>query len=224
MTIEKLSDYIKGYDYTRKASAPYRAEADLFNKVYNMVEHSSTAKSNLRATRRPSVFYKHEPDIAHYVPKPAQEEMYFALKNGFISREVPAKAIHKILLAYEKYKMPNLIFKCISDAELKVMFQENYLAEGVTYTDVICSFVDEKYTPLSSSTKKVDYEDYSEVYIMCEDMVAAVPRDISDSLSNSDISELKVDNYGIHLNGVYLRGLGGFYGASRSTYDLRHCV
>lgn len=219
-----MEPYINGCNFTRTVKAPYRAQQDLFEQIYKLVQISATAKQNLRIYEVPKEFYQAEPDIANFIPRVAKEEMFYALKNGFISEKVPAKCIYYILKIYNIYKIPNLIFKQIPEKELNIMFQENYLAEGFTLRDVVCTFCDGRYTPLSPTQYVTLLGTYAEVYIQATDMVAIIPVEIARSMSFDDIQKLEVDDYGIKLDQTYIKFLGGYHGACESTYDLRTLI
>lgn len=224
MTILEQSPYILGIEHTRTSVSPMRIDTELFNEIANMVERSYSAKDNLNNTVTPKKFFEVEEDIAYYVPRELQEDMFYSLKNGYLVDEAPAKVIFYMKEAYSKYSLPNLIFKQISDKDLQVFFQSNYLSPGFTYRDVICSLFNSDYTPLSDRERVVRYSDFSEVYISRTDMVAAIPNQIVDKLSRSDIHKIDVDKNGLNIDGTYLRTLGGLYGASNSIYDLRECL
>lgn len=224
MTLLELEPYIMGKKYTRVAKEPYRGDYALFDKIDDLIKRSNTAQSNLKLYEIPKEFYMVEPDIASFVPRQAREEIFYALKNGFITDEVPAKCIYYIRKAYNLYKIPNLIFKLIPEKEYTIFFQSNYMKNGLTIRDIICNFCDERYTPISSGSLKVPLGKFAEIYINSKDMVAVVPSAIAEVLSHEDILSLAVDIDGIKLGDTYLKFLADYNGACESTYDLRTLI
>ena len=224
MTLLELEPYIMGNKFTRMVKEPYRGDYELFDKIDDLVKRSSTAPNNLRLFEIPKEFYSVEPDIADFVPRPAREEIFYALKNGFISSEVPAKCIYYIRKAYNLYKIPNLIFKLIPEKEYTIFFQENYFKNNLTVYDVICNFCDERYLPVSAGKLKVPLGGYNAVYIRSKDMIAIMPESIAKILSHEDILHLEVDSDGIKLGSSYLKFLADYNGACESIYDLRTLI
>lgn len=224
MTLLELEPYIMGSKYTRDVREPYRGDIELFDRINSLVQRSSTAASNVKLYEIPKEFYEAEPDIAAFVPREAKEEIFFALKNGFISEEVPAKCIYMIRKAFNLYKIPNLIFKLIPEKEYTIFFQKGYLKNGLTIRDVICNFCDKRFTPISSGKLCVPLGDYMELYIQEKDMVAVVPSAITNCLSHEDILNLKVDDYGIKIADKYIKFLADYNGACESIYDLRTLI
>lgn len=223
MLIPEMAPYIYGERTTRDAVAPYRIDLELYNEVAQAVANDEGATIAIQNYEKPASFYKATPDIERLVPKPAREEIFFALKNGFASTEVPARAIFLLNKAYAKTKIPNLIFKALSDDDFKVMFQANYL-DGVCMRDVICSYICPDYSPITPGSYLSKHSEYTEIYIEETDMIAAVPNDIAVNMSVADIKSLRVTKKGIYLGDIPLRTLGGRYGATNSIYDLRECL
>lgn len=224
MTILDFSSYIMGLDYTRESNSPERADVQLYNIVANLVEKSFSAKINLETTEVADKFFAVEPDIASEVPKKFRSDIFYALKNGYLVDEIPSKALYIITKAYNNYKLPNLIFKQVSDKDREILFQRNYLASGFTYRDIICSLFNPSFEPLSDKNRVIKYDTFSEVYVASTDMVAAIPNVIVENLSRSDVHKIEVDNNGLKIGNTYLRTLGGLYGSVNSIYDLRECL
>lgn len=224
MNLIDLEPYINGQKFTRPAHAPYRGDTELFDKISKLVQCGNTAKQNLAIYEIPKEFYEVEPDFKHFIPKEAQEEMFFALKNGYIVPSVPAKSIYYVRKAYNLYKIPNLIFKLIPEKEYNIFFQENYFDDGLTMRDVICNFCYDQYSPISSSKLMTTVGDYREVYVQETDMVSIMPKKIAENFSHEDILSLKVDDHGIKLGESYVKFMNGYNGGCESIYDLRTLI
>lgn len=224
MLIPDMAPYIYGERTTRGGLGVYRIEQDLFDEAAQLMADIEGSEFSLDSYEKPKFFYKSNPDMEHLVPKYAQEEIFYALKNGYGNEHVPAKVIYMLNKAYNSvHKIPNLIFKAISKDDFTVMFQEGYL-DDVCMRDVICSFIYEDYTPLTYESPIKLHSDFAEVYIADTDMVAALPLDIVNGMSASDARRLNVTADGICLDTIPLRTLGGRYGATNSVYDLRECL
>lgn len=224
MTLAELQPYITGERFSREAVEPYRLDINLYKNLAQVVSESVSAQKNLDVCELPVDFYRVEPDIKYLVPMQAREEMFYALKNGAANPDVPSKLVYYIKKSYNMDKMPNLIFKKIPESELKVFFQENYLGNGYTIRDVVCSIIDPHYIPVNNYTRLVKYDNFVEVYVESTDMVAALPNPMVKNLSQRDIHNIKVDSSGLRIGDCYLRSLGGYYGAVNSIYDLRECL
>lgn len=224
MSLLDLGPYIEGKQFTQDAKEPYRIELDLFSDSYKKMSKSNTALSNIHLCEIANEFYTAEPDIKEYIPRKAREEIFYAVKLGFATVDVPAKCIYYITKVYNIYKMPNLIFKLIPEREYKVFFQRNYLASGYTIRDVICTFCNQDYQPFSQGRLKVQLNDYTEVYVPTTDMDAIIPTKIASLLSDSDLYDLAVDQDGLQLHGKHLKFLAGYNGGINSVYDLRRLI
>lgn len=221
MTIIEMYPYIMGKKFSREATEPYRVDVELFDSVYSHVKLDTRLQILLDSCNNPSTFFKASVDLSANIKREYREELFFCLKNGFATREVPAKCIWYVREAYKRYQIPNLIPKLIPEKVLDVFFQENYFV-GKTLYDVICNFAFEDYKPFSPQSYRSSLsEDFEEIYIAEKDMVAVFPKAITSKLSDNDIKELHVSSNGITLNGKHLSLMGGYHGASRSIYDNR---
>ena len=224
MLIPEMAPYIYGEKTTRAGLDVYRIEQDLFDEVAQAVEDIEGTSDSLLRYEKPNYFYKSNPDIEHIVPKYAQEEIFFALKNGYANAQVPAKVIYMLTKAYHSvYEIPNLVFKALSKEDFDVMFQANYLKD-VCMCDVVRSFICEDYTPITYESPIKKHTDYAEIYVAETDMVVAAPLDIANGMSATDARNLRMKNGDVCLGDIPLRTLGGHYGAINSRYDLRECI
>lgn len=224
MLIPEMAPYIYGEKTTRIGLPTYKVEADLYDTAAQFMADTDGVAELLNEYEKPKLFYKSNPDLAYLIPKYAQEEIFYALKNGYTNEHVPSKVLYLLNKAYKSvHSIPNLIFKVIPEGEFTVMFQEDYL-DGVTMRDVICSFICEDYSPITYEMPIKKHDTYAEVYIQDTDMVAAIPVDIASGMSVADVRKLKVRSSGIYIEDIPLRTLGGRYGAANSIYDLRECL
>lgn len=223
MTLLEMEPYITGRAYTRDCPAPARCTPEMYRRVYRESLASDTCAKVLEIVERYQDFMDFEPDIANMFPKSEREEMFYCLKNGGYSPDVPGKCIYLLKSLSQKYGSASLALKALPSAYQTILFQKNYLND-CTVRDVIKSFVDKDYEPFSPSRLRLKHEDYDEIYVTSEDMVALVPKDVSDKIMDVDIPSIKLGDRGLEVSGLKLRFLSGHYGAINSNYDLRELI
>lgn len=226
--ITDYAPYIKGELYMAPPEGyaePYRATSSDLAKWAKLLEEDSISKELFAHTEDSKEFFRVCTDIAHFVKPAEREEMFYSLKNGFTSPVVPAKLIYLVKKAYALHNIPNLIVRLLPEDYLNTVFTRSYISGGFTLMDVICNFCNKEYRPISSISLKVDYSDFSEIYINETNMIACVPKDISELLKPEDIQYITVGTLGLKLsNNTYLANLAGYRGACNSIYDLRRLV
>lgn len=223
MTIIEMASYINGDLYTRECVPPVRCTPEMFAKVVKAAAASDTYERTIELVESYKNFLELQPDIANEFPVSEREEMFYCLKNGGYSPDVPAKCIYVLKHLYAKYGSVSLALKALSNGMFTVFFQKNYLHE-CTMRDVIKTFIDADYEPFTSARLRVEHETYDEVLITEKDMVALLPKDISAKLTDRDLLDIKVEKNGLSVNGLLIRFMCGHYGAVNSLYDLRRLV
>ncbi len=222
-SIIDMADYINGKKYVSESvhldveDSMYQDFADYLAKYEDAAMLFSNVKSHTE-------FFKYATDFAYWFPKDCWKELFYATKNGFYSKSVPADCIYMIKMAYLNIDLPNLIFRQIPKTWLAEWFKSGYLTDGYTLRDVVCTYCMPQYKPIDGITLKVRYSDYTEIYVPSTDMVAAVPNPIGDILSVDVINQIECNSFGLHVDNHYIRTMGGYYGAVNSNYDLRKLV
>lgn len=225
MRIVEAADYILGRRFlSEEVVEPFRGSLELLQLGRNLLQKHQTASLNLDQLESYKVFYKMEPDLEKEVAKEAQEELFYALKLNYLSPLIPAKSLYLFTKIYNLYGSLNLIPKALPRADLSLLFTKGYVAEGYTVRDVLCTLFDEQYKPLSEGELCVPNKKNWDIYIEETDMVAIVPTEIRNRLTNDDIKRLKVEGKEIKLGGTPIRFLGTQVGAVNSTYDLSGLV
>jgi hypothetical protein len=90
--------------------------------------------------------------------------------------------------------------------------------------DVFKNFVDPDYEPLTAANLRIKHKNYDEVLVLQQDMVALLPKEVSERLSDRDLSDIVLTKDGLSVQGLLLRFMGGHYGGTNSIYDLRGLV
>lgn len=223
MTILEMAPYINGDVFTRECASPVRCTPEMFNRVVNEARASKTFARTIELLEDYRDFMEVEPDIAYMFPTSEREEMFYCLKNNGYSPNVPAKCIYLLKHLYGINHSASLALKALNKNTLQIFFQKGYL-DGVTIRDVIKTFCDPEYEPFTPARLRVAHKDYDEVYIMSEDMVALLPKDVSAKLSDTDLPNIVYTPQGLKVGSLYLRFLANHFGACNSIYDLRELV
>lgn len=223
MTILEFAPYMNGDLFTRVCPEPARCTPELYDKVLEAVAASETALKSAEYIGSYLDYMYAEPDIACLFPLSEREEMFYCLKNGGYCEDVPAKCIYTFKELFNVYGSVSLALKALDANTIKVFFQQNYLHE-CTMRDVVKNFIDPDYEPITAVNMRVKHKDYDEVYIAATDMVALLPKALSEKLSDNDLTKITCDREGLKVDGLLLRQLGGYFGACNSIYDLRALV
>ena len=223
MTILEMYPYIMGEVYTRDRHEPSRFDNKIWAVVRTRVADSETFDYTIKNVQTCSDFMKLQPDIAEAIPRSLQEEMFYSLKLGFYSPEVPAKCIYIMKTLFEKHGSFSLALKALPVSTFNLFFQTRYFS-GVTMRDIAKTFCDPDFEPFSPSKLRLKHKDYDEVYVASEDMVALLPKAISEKLTDTDLPRIVKEKTDLMIDGLKLRQMGQYFGAVNSTYDLRELI
>lgn len=220
-----LEPYILGKKYFGEAKNQPRITQEIFDKFVRCLEEDPIAKEFFTVFDAAADFYNTAVDFKYHIPKEMRTEVFYAAKNGYAYVQVPSFCVFMLTKAWEKCSgIPNLLFKVLPAVCIKEFCKKDYLLGGLTLRDVICNVCTPKYTPLSMYHSKNKLKEFTEVYIQSTDMVAAVPNSIGDCLSEDSIASIKLGTYGLEINGVLIRTMCGYVGATNSNYDLRRLL
>lgn len=221
-TLSEMAPYIQGKKFEGAAKRePDKNAVDQFAK---RVGESITAKSNLDLIENWNDFYSIEPDFKNWIKADQRAEAFYAAKNEAFAYAVPSMCIYMLKKAYNVYKSPNLIFKMLPQPMFEKFIAEGYLGGGLSLQDVVCSFCNPNYQPLSTERLKCRCGEFTEIYVQETDMVALVPNRVADNLDDKAIDNITVTPAGLSTGGMLLRMMGGSRGVINSTYDLRNLV
>lgn len=223
MTILEMAAYVNSDTFTRECNAPVRCTPEMYAKVVKEAAASKSFATTISKLQSYRDFVELEPDIAYNFPVSEREEMFYCLKNGGYSPDVPAKCLYVLKHLYEKYNSVSIALKALNNSMFTIFFQKNYL-NNCTMRDVIKSYVDPDYEPFTASRLRLEHKDYDEVLVVETDMVALIPKDVSKKLTDSDLDNLSMTKNGLAVNGLLLRFMANHYGACNSNYDLRRLV
>lgn len=231
LTVVDYADYVMGKKfnegkYERRIDVN---NVDVFEQYFQLEETYPELKIVLESTEVYSVFKKCIPDIAKKVPNALLEEMFWAVKAGVISPIVPSKCIFLLRKAFEVRQSVNFAWQCLPKGDVTKMFEQGYVTEvnGVRYTlyDVIKTFVDEDYEPLTLGNPAVKRADgFYDVYIKDTNMIAIMHESMVKNLSVEDILNIKLEDNCLMLNGRPVKELGSLLGVSNNIYDLRDTI
>lgn len=228
MTLSDLQPYILGKEhFPVKKTEVVRCDQKVLEDFLTMLEADSIAKEFFDSYKNPKDFYLTMKDFFHFIPKEQQNEVFYAAKNGKLYYEVPSSCVYVLQRAYkEAHEIPNLVLKLIPTQLLELWLSEGYLFGDTTLHDVIATVCNANYYPLSVTHVKNKVSNFTELYVKSTDMVAAVPNDIADALSDDSVLSLEVTPDGLTVPGtdIPIRAMGAHLGSVNSTYDLRKCL
>lgn len=200
-----------------------RLNKQLLEDFLTMLEEDQIAKQMFEAYEYAKDFYASMIDFANLFPPEQYEELFYAAKlGGVVYREIPSPCVYMLKKCWEAANgIPNLIMKIVPRNYLKLFFTEGYFLGGLTLQYVVRNVCTELYTPLSVHRLKNRFDDFSEIYVVNTDMVAAVPNDIADRLTDDAILQIEMTPAGLSTGGVLIRTMCNRFGAINSHYDLR---
>ena len=225
LTLSDLEPYIKGTKFTGDIDKqPVECDPTALATFLGLVEADNYASTFLKFDNA-KTFYNTLPDFEHHIPKEQMQEVFYAAKAGSYIKGCPSMCHYMIKEAWKEANgMPNLVPMILPAPLLKTFLKRGYLTEGLTLEKLISSLCKETYKPLSVTQPKVKHDVFTELYVRGQDMVAAVPNDIGDSLPDEDVLNIEVTRDGLATRGILLRTMCGRMGAINSTYDLRELI
>lgn len=224
MKLIEMEPYVNGIEFTRTCKEPVRCDPEILERALTTLSGIRDSDKIVSVCEIPRDFYYFLPDLEKIVPKSQQEEIYYSIKNHGYSPVVPAKCVYYFSTLYKKYGSLNLALKALRSRDLNVFFQKGYLADGYSMRDVFCTLFDREYECFAPHKRRIKHRTFDEVYVEKTDMVALLPKDISQALSDRDLERLEVGPNGLKIDDFTLRFLAGHYGAINSIYDLRDVI
>lgn len=217
--------YVLGEKFMGDAKERPVVSLDLLGQVGADIAGDQIAKQAFDMCEKYTDFYEIMPDAKAWIPMPQRQEVFYALKCGKYNPDIPSVALYLVQKAWKEcYNIPNLILKVLPQSYLKQFCARGFFGNGYCLRDLICNVCTDQYTPLAAHRLKVKHTSYTEIYVESTDMVAAVPNNVADTLTDSAIQNLTVSPAGIAYGDSLLRTMGGSYGITNSIYDLRELV
>lgn len=179
-----------------------------------------------QATENASEFYDSVELLKDTTPKAKREDIFYAAKLGFFYDGVPSKLVYLLKKSMKVNPSPNAVLSSILPSTLEAYVKVGALREGITVKTVLENLYGRPVTLFSDSIKKVDYDDFSEIYVANVDRVVLVPKDIAEKIvSIEDIENVQyVPDVGVCVGDIPLRVMGDRCGITYKEFDLRECV
>lgn len=226
--VKTLSDwepFISGKEFTKETPNVNRLQENLLDRFMEELNSDTVANTLFKSCDDPRGFFNAMVDFKSWIPKTAMKELFYAAKLKKYSLSVPCFAQFLLERAWSLADgIPNMIIKLLPTAALTELCSKDYFLGGMSLHDVICNVCTEDYTPLCEHHLRNKLQSFTEIYVMDTDMVAAVPHEISDALSDEAIRSIKLTAGGLAVGDRLLSTFGGHFGATHSNYDLRDVV
>ncbi|MBQ2885880.1 MAG: hypothetical protein IJE43_19315 [Alphaproteobacteria bacterium] len=157
------------------------------------------------------------------IPDNVKEDAFYSAKVGYYFEGVPSKLVYILKQAISKGATPSLALQSVSPLVWGRFLKEGSLPEGITIKDVLESIYGYEVQLLSKSQKKIQYSDYSEIYVENVDKIVLLPNDIADQFASiDDLSSIKyVPKKGVCFEEMPLRFFNGRKGITLDEFDLR---
>lgn len=222
MEIVELHAHMEGVEfYKRKKINPQPTQEEMSEMINNVLTVTG-AKENLETCELPKHFFDYIPLLRMFVPSKYEEEVFYALKSGHYSPDMPSKIIYAAQEALKTGAVNNFL-TLFNTNDYNTIFSEGYLPEGYSMYDAVCSVVGEfnLIKPWTRIVKSNQFEGFHEVFVPTANYVAVVPSDIAEALTEDDVDELNVKKGILQIGEVPLLHLGNYIGVSSGTFDLR---
>lgn len=196
--------------------ADYKRWVDIFAK-------STIAEQVLHGTESAQEFFRIESDLAKLIPPREHNEAFYSMKLGYCIPDVPAQFVYFAKKVYDKYRVCNLVCPLLPKDVSSCAARASYFSSGYSMLDVLRTFVNEDFTPVTSEAYVVRCGGWYEIWLPLCEMIAAVPASIGAKLHNEDAERIIMTTHGLMLDNVPLTALvgGSIGGVIGSGFDLR---
>ena len=215
------------YSFTKKSINPNKKldyGNDDIKKFLMLCNESVNGRKNLEHIMSAKEFYKCEPDVYNRVPPYLRENVFYAYKCRKYTPSIDAKALYLLKLVHENYGSCNFIAEALPKKDLAYLFADETIEQGTCLLDYVRALVDSSFEPLTVYKPIRIGEKYSELYISSTDKVARVDTEIAKMLSYSDVDDIVLQKDKLYLGKRPLAEIGGRFGITRGTYDLRDAL
>lgn len=224
-TLTEWEPFILGKEFTKDSSNVSRLQENLLERFITELKGDQIAYALFNGCDDAKTFFDATVDFKHWIPRQYMKELFYAAKLKRYTLTVPCFAQFLLEKAWKQANgIPNLIIKLLPTQAVTEFCSKDYFLGGISLHDVICNVCTEDYTPLSETHLRNKLSTFTEIYVMETDMVAAVPHEVSDALSDEAIRSITLLPSGLAVGDRLLSTFGGHYGASHSNYDLRDIV
>lgn len=224
MSLNDLAPYIKGDKFLDIEFNEETATNNDFQSLWNQLQMDMTYRNILDTCEYHGDFFSMCQDLGNMYDKNKQKDLFYGAKLGYFYEGVPMVLVYSIRECLKEYPCGNLVMKRISVPLLNRAFSRGGLNNATLYS-IISDLLGYQYSVVDNNHLIAHYNDFSEVYIPKEDMVAIVPNDLAEALTPDYIESLELYEDGLASpDGVKLGCLAGYHGACNSFYDLRNLV
>lgn len=223
-TLSYWEPYITGAKAPSNSVEHVQVDEEVLRQFVDALASYKTGEMIFTSCFSHTDFFDTAVDFKHLVPKEQRAEVFYTAKLKQYSPQVPAMCLYVLQQIWATcHGIPNLVTKQLSAPYYMQFCAPGYLKD-LTLGDVIRNVCTEEYTPLSETNLKNKLKEFTEIYVVETDMVAALPHEIGDVLSSNDIPEITLTPNGLSCKGQLLRTMSGKFGITNSTYDLRNVI
>lgn len=205
------------------ASVLYRAAPGDYQRWADIFARSDIAKQILEATESSKEFFCIESDLAKLIPVREQTEAFYSMKLGYCIPGVPAQFVYFAKQVYAKYRICNLVCTLMPRSVAMQAMKSSYFNSGYTLLDVLRTFVNESFTPLTPDNHVARCGEWYELWLPQCEMVAAVPESVGTKIRHEDTFNIAMTTHGLMLDNIPLTAMAGgsIGGALGSGFDIR---
>lgn len=207
------------------------APKEVINDVIKIMSINPAYQMAIKLTESNTMFYQACKDLKELIPAEYREDVFYAIRLGYTMDGIPSKLVTILQKAKAIHNYPNVALSMIPEEELSVFSQDGILPVGITITDVVCNVWKSDIKIMSPYRKRVEHAKDVEVYVENKidngkeslfDTVILLPKDISDTMQDRDITNIIYDTEkGIILGDTILRKVNGRFGITKSDIDMR---
>lgn len=227
MQIIKVNNMLEGRELPDvKARRPVENLEDKLTEFKEILSAFDSIAARFRSTESSSEFLSACPIITTFLgKKDVVEEVFYAMKNGYIYQGVPAKLTYLVKKALQLYDTPNKAISMISQSSLLPYLRKETLPMGITVKAVIDNICGYETKLLLDSVRAVTNQSCIEVYVPNVDTVLVLPMEYTSVIqSREDLETVAMTPEGVTIRGHLFRTMFGKTGITKSDFDLRECI
>lgn len=229
MTLLEFNKVVEGKKKIGEEVKPVKTvtvgELEEFRKYLSIDESMMPA---LNSTDNAAEFYASYPILSGLpYDSETRTELFYAMKLGKVYTDIPCKLVYLISMALYKTPSPNRAFIALRDSNAVYKYlMPGALKNDITIKQIAEDILKREVKTLTAARRKVKYQDFYEIYVENIDNVVIVPESIAENIeSHSDLKAVSfIEEKGVCVYDVPLRTLGGYYGITKSEFDLREVI
>ena len=220
MTLYEIAPYIKN-TLSLQSKNIYKTTCTQYQEFHDKVCMYPRAKKTLDVLQHHEDFFSIFVDFSNWFPKKDWAELFYAEKLGYHIEHISSTLLYTVKQALDNYPAPNLAILQIKSSTLSACFRHSLFGEEISLYDIISDQIQSNYTVFDKEHLINPMADFTEIYIIKENMVALLPNDIAEVCDDNFIRGVTLSPNGLVSNGVLLKTLCGHRGICNSFYDLR---